>query len=184
MTTQTEIFLVLSALGPDRPGLVAEITEYLTERGANVEDSRMAVLGGEFGVLILVSGTPAQIETVERERGELAAKTGLELLVRRTKSPEDHRRAASVPCLVTAEALDHEGIVSNVSRALHSAGVNIVSLETSTYQAPVTGSPLFRLEARVDLPPNMTIGKLRKAMDAVIEAEDIDIEVRSLIRGG
>src|SRR3954467_3313303 len=93
----TESFLVLSALGPDRPGLVAEITEYLTERGANVEDSRMAVLGGEFGVLILVSGTPHEIELIERERELLAAKTGLDLLVRRTKSPEDHRRASGVP---------------------------------------------------------------------------------------
>ncbi len=184
MTTQPELFLVLSALGPDRPGLVAEITEYLTERGANVEDSRMAVLGGEFGVLILVSGTPHEIELIERERESLAVKTGLDLLVRRTKSPEDHRRAASVPCLVTAEALDHEGIVHAVSRALHAAGVNIVSLETSAYEAPVTGSPLFRLEARVDLPPAVTVGKLRKAMDVVAEAENLDIEVRSLMRGG
>jgi glycine cleavage system transcriptional repressor len=184
MTTQTESFLVLSALGPDRPGLVAEITEYLTARGANVEDSRMAVLGGEFGVLVLVSGVPAAIEKIEAERAALTAKTGLELLVRRTKSPEDHRRAASVPCLVTAEALDHEGIVRAVSRALHGAGVNIVSLETSAYQAPVTGSPLFRLEARVDLPANATVSKLRKAMDIVAEAENLDIEVRSLVRGG
>jgi glycine cleavage system transcriptional repressor len=184
MTTPTEIFLALSALGPDRPGLVAEITEYLTERGANVEDSRMAVLGGEFGVLILVSGTAGEIEAIEREKAGLAEKTGLELVLRRTRSPEDHRRAASIPCLVTAEALDHEGIVRAVSRALHGAGVNIVSLETSAYEAPVTGSPLFRLEARVDLPAQVTVGKLRKAMDAVAEAENLDIEVRSLVRGG
>lgn len=184
MTTQPELFLVLSALGPDRPGLVAEITEYLTERGANVEDSRMAVLGGEFGVLILVSGAPAEIDAIERDKAALVEKTGLEILLRRTKSPEDHRRAASVPYLVTAEALDHEGIVRAVSRALHGAGVNIVSLETSAYQAPVTGSPLFRLEARVDLPSSVTVGTLRKAMDAVAEAENLDIEVRSLVRGG
>lgn len=184
MTTPTELFLVLSGLGPDRPGLVAEVTEYLTTRGANVEDSRMAVLGGEFGVLVLVSGEPAEIEAIERDRARLGEKTGLELLLRRTKSPEDHRRAASVPCLVTAEALDHEGIVHAVSRALHGAGVNIISLETSAYEAPVTGSPLFRMEARVDLPPMVTVGKLRKAMDVVAEAENLDIEVRSLMRGG
>jgi glycine cleavage system transcriptional repressor len=184
MTTPTEIFLVLSALGPDRPGLVAEITEYLTERGANVEDSRMAVLGGEFGVLILVSGTLEKIEAIERDKATLMETTGTELLLRRTKSPEDHRRAASIPCLVTAEALDHEGIVRAVARALHGAGVNIVSLETSAYQAPVTGSPLFRLEARVDLPAQVTVAKLRKAMDAVAEEENLDIEVRSLVRGG
>jgi glycine cleavage system transcriptional repressor len=184
MTTPTEIFLVLSALGPDRPGLVAEITEYLTKRGANVEDSRMAVLGGEFGVLVLVSGAPEEVAAVERDRAALAEKTGLELLLRRTKSPEEHRRAVSLPCVVTAEALDHEGIVHAVSRALHGVGVNIVSLETSAYQAPDTGTPLFRLEARIDLPPEITVEQLRKALDVVAEDENLDIEVRSPTPGG
>ncbi len=181
MTTQSEIFLVLSALGPDRPGLVAEVTHYLTERGGNVEDSRMAVLGAEFGILLLVSGTEAEVGAIERDLAELGAKTGLGIVPRRTKSPEDHRRASSIPCLVTAEAIDHEGIVRAVSRALHGAGVNIVSLETAAYEAPVTGSPLFRLSARVDLPPGVTVNKLRKAMEALAEAENLDVEVRSLM---
>ncbi|APR87197.1 Glycine cleavage system transcriptional antiactivator GcvR [Minicystis rosea] len=182
MTTET--FLVLSALGPDRPGLVAEVTEYLTGRGVNVEDSRMAVLGAEFGILVLVSGTPDQIGAVERETDSLAQKTGLGITLRRTKSPEEHRRAAVIPCLVTAEALDQEGIVRAVARALHGVGVNIVSLETSAYEAPVTGSPLFRMEARVDVPQTTGIGKLRKAMDEVAASENLDIDVRSLIAKG
>ncbi len=181
----TETFLVLSALGPDRPGLVAEVTEFLNERGANVEDSRMAVLGAEFGILLLLTGTPQQIAAIERDVPALAARTDLGIVVRRTKSPEDHRRAAVLPCVVTAEAFDHEGIVRAVSRALHAVGVNIVSLETQAYQAPVTGSPLFRLEARIDVPQTTGIAKVRKAMDEVAETENLEIEVRSLIsRGG
>ena len=108
MTTET--FLVLSALGPDRPGLVAEVTEYLTSRGANVEDSRMAVLGGDFGILVLVSGPEGRIAAVEADHEALSETTGLSVMLRRTKSPEEHRRAAVVPCLVTAEAIDQEGI--------------------------------------------------------------------------
>src|SRR4051812_35220233 len=121
MTTET--FLVLSAIGPDRPGLVAEVTEYLTERGANIEDSRMAVLGGDFGLLVLVSGAPERIAAVEQGHEALSDKTGLSVMLRRTKSPEEHRRAAVIPCLVTAEAIDQEGIVRSVSRALHRVGV-------------------------------------------------------------
>lgn len=177
----TETFLVLSALGPDRPGIVAEVTEYLTERGVNIEDSRMAVLGAEFGILVLVSGTTEQIAAVEKDTGALTEKTSLGVTVRRTKSPEEHRRAAVIPVVVTAEAIDQEGIVRAVARALHRVGVNIVSLETSTYEAPVTGSPLFRMEARIDVPQTTGIGKVRKAMDEVAEAENLEIDVRSLI---
>lgn len=179
--TQSEHFLVISALGPDRPGLVADVTDYLSEHGGNVEDSRMAVLGAEFGILLLVSGTDAEIAAIERDLASVTEKTSLAFTSRRTKSPEDHRRAAAIPCVVTAEALDQEGIVRAVSRALVKVGVNIVSLETTAYEAPVTGSPLFRMEARVDIPSGVTVGKVRKAMDEVAEAENLDIDVRSLV---
>ena len=182
--TANEHFLVLSALGPDRPGIVAEVTDYLSERGGNVEDSRMAVLGAEFGILLLVSGTGDEIAAIERDVGKIQETTGLQVLVRRTTSPEQYRRAAVIPCAITAEALDHEGIVRAVSRALSRVGVNIVSLETSAYEAPVTGSPLFRMEARVDIPSGIGIAKVRKAMDEVAEAENLDIDVRSLIGKG
>jgi glycine cleavage system transcriptional repressor len=145
----------------------------------------MAVLGGDFGILVLVSGTPERIAAVEDGHGALSDKTGLSVMLRRTKSPEEHRRAAVVPCLVTAEAIDQEGIVRSVSRALHRVGVNIVSLETTAYEAPVTGSPLFRLEARVDVPQSTGVTRVRKAMEEVATAENLDIDVRSLVaRGG
>jgi glycine cleavage system transcriptional repressor len=183
MTTPT--FLVLSAIGPDRPGLVAELTDFLTDRGTNVEDSRMAVLGGDFGILVLLSGDPDRVAAVERDHEALSEKTGLSLMLRRTKSPEEHRRAEVIPCLVTAEAIDQEGIVRAVARALHGASVNIVSLETTAFDAPVTGSPLFRLEARVDVPRAVGVARVRRAMEDVATSENLDVHVRSLIaRGG
>lgn len=180
----SEQFVVLSVLGPDRPGLVADLTAYVNDREGSVEESRMLILGAEFGVLVLVSGTEPSVARIVDEVAQLKAKTGADVIVRRTKSPEEHRRAPAIPCVVTAEALDQEGIVRAVARALVKVGVNIVSLETTAYEAPVTGSPLFRMEARVDIPPGCTVGKVRKAMDEVAEAENLDIDVRSLVGKG
>jgi glycine cleavage system transcriptional repressor len=179
-----DAYLVMSALGPDRVGLVAEVTDYITAGGGNVEDSRMAVMGGEFGILVLVSASAAEVEALERNVKALEAKTGLSFQTRRTAAPSENRRADLIPCLVTADALDHEGIVLAVTRALHAAGVNIVSLETTAYEAPINGSPLFRMEARVDVPPGITVAKLRRSMEAVAEAENLDIEVRTLVGRG
>jgi glycine cleavage system transcriptional repressor len=175
-------FLVLSALGPDRPGLVAEVTHAITERGANVEDSRMAVFGAEWGMLILVSGNAGQVESIVGHLKDLEKKTGLTITSRKTKSPAEYRRRAVMPYVVTAEALDHEGIVRAVASALHELGVNIVSLETIAYNAPVTGSPLFRLEALIDVPQGLSIGRVRDAMSTVAERENIDVDVRAPAR--
>ena len=174
-------YLVLSALGADRPGLVAEVTDYLAERRVNVEDSRMAILGAEFGVQILVSGAEEAIAEVMADKGVLETRTKLGVLMRRTKGPEEHRRAAVIPCMVTAEALDHEGIVRAVAVAISRMGINIVSLDTTSYNAPVTGSPLFRLEAKIDLPQGVSVAQFRGQMDEVAERESLDIDVRTLV---
>ncbi|MBM3274624.1 MAG: transcriptional regulator [Candidatus Sericytochromatia bacterium] len=180
MATDNRQFLALAALGPDRPGLVADATRFVAERGGNVEDSRMAILGAEFGILLLVSAPDAATGKIESELPELSKVTGLEFQVRRTRSPEDHRREAGIPCVVTAEALDHEGIVQAVSGALHKVGVNIVSLSTEAYEAPITGSPLFRMDARIDIPPGRTVSDIRQALDVVAAKENLDIEARTL----
>lgn len=179
----TERHLVLVALGPDRPGLVAEVTHYVTERGGNIEDSRMATLGAEFGVMMLVSGTGDEIARIKKETGDLEKATGLGLVTRDTKSAEEHRKVLAIPCVIVCDAIDNQGIVRAVSAAIHKMGLNIVSLETTAYEAPVTGSPLFRMEAQCDVPRGVTIAKVRAAMQEVADREGIDVDVRALTRG-
>jgi glycine cleavage system transcriptional repressor len=171
--------LVLTALGPDRPGLVSEVTTFLTERGVNIEDSRMAVLGAEWGMMILVSGDADEVSRVEKDLAALQKQTGLTMAAKPTKSPEEHRRATTRPYVVTVEAMDNEGIVRSVSTALYKTGVNIVSAETSTYEAPITGSPLFRMEAVIDVPQEISAAKLRKAMEELAESENVDVVVKA-----
>ena len=77
-------YLVLTAVGPDRPGLVNEISSLVLAAGANLEDSRMAILGGEFALLILVSGDPKAVTRVEHSAEELGSRLGLRML---TKAP-------------------------------------------------------------------------------------------------
>ncbi|CAN5178359.1 amino acid-binding protein [soil metagenome] len=173
--------LVISALGPDRVGLVADLTAFLGERRANLEDSRMAMLGGEFGMMALVSGTEAAIARVERELTDvLGPKTGASFVTRRTKSPEEHRKGDTFPVLVTAESFDREGITLAITSALETLRVSIVALETTQWSAPFTGAPLFRLEVRADVPRGTTIANVRAAMEAVAVHEHLDVGVKSL----
>lgn len=172
-------FLVLSALGPDRPGLVAELSRYLTERGANIEESRMVTLGGEFGMLVLASGDADTIARVRSDAASLEQKTGASVLLRDTVDPRSLADTRPLPCTVLADALDHEGIVHTLAAALERLDVSIVSLETSSYNAPWTGADLFRFEATCSLPRALLVSDLRKALDEVARAQGIDVEVRS-----
>jgi glycine cleavage system transcriptional repressor len=175
-----EQFVALSALGPDRAGLVAELTEYITTRGGNIEDSRMAILGAEFGILMLISAGADGIARAERDLAQLEAQTGMKIALRKTVDPTQYRKAAARPCEVLAESLDREGIVHSIAATLHKLQVNIVSMQTVAYNAPISGSPLFRLEATVDVPQDLPMSRLREALDALARAENIDVSIRQV----
>ncbi|HEY3266841.1 MAG TPA: ACT domain-containing protein [Armatimonadota bacterium] len=171
-------YVVLSGLGPDRPGIVAKATRYLTERGANVEDSRAAVLGGEFGLMVLASCGDACMEAIVKDVAALEGATGLTFFTRATVSPEEHRRAKALPYRVDVNAMDHEGIVHAVTDALYQAGINIVSLDTEVRNAPVTGAEIFSLVARVDIPEGVALETVRKALTDVARVQGLDVELR------
>ncbi len=171
-------FRVLSALGPDRTGLVSEVTHYLTERGANVEDSRMALLGGEFGLMALVSGSASALSAVESDLRRLEEQTGLSALMRATDGPRAERFAPSVAYSLSASAMDHEGIVRSVSGALSRLGINIVSLNTTAYSAPETGLALFRLDAMLQAPETLSSSEIRNTLDDVAHIENLDFDLR------
>jgi glycine cleavage system transcriptional repressor len=79
--------------------------------------------------------------------------------------------------------MDHPGIVYQLSGILSSLGINIESMETKTYAAPVSGTPIFRLEANISIPTRININSLRERFAAIQKEENIDIEL-SLVHGG
>lgn len=178
MLVTDEKYIAMSGLGSDRPGLVAATTRFLTDHGLNVEDSRAVVLGGEFGLMILASGPAAAVDQVLAQTDALNAATGLAFVTRVTVSPETHRHLRAMPYRVEANALDHEGIAHAVTDALHKAGINIVSLETAVRNAPITGTEVFSLSARVDIPEGVAPASVRAALESVARAQNLDVEMR------
>lgn len=73
--------VVITAVGPDRPGLVDELTAFLLEVGANVADSSMVNLGGQFALLILVQISEDRIATVQADAPDVGRRIGLAVTV-------------------------------------------------------------------------------------------------------
>jgi glycine cleavage system transcriptional repressor len=174
----SEKYLVLTAVGTDRPGIVAEVTALLAERGASVADSRMAVLGGEFALMMLVEAPADRAGGIREEVQAVAERLGLQLLVKDTRSPESHRAGRVRSYEVSVHALDHPGIVHAVTAALQGLGGNIVSLDTTAYEASVTGAPLFRMNLSADFPADVSAARLREVLNQVSEAANADVEVK------
>ncbi|HKA32596.1 MAG TPA: ACT domain-containing protein [Candidatus Binatia bacterium] len=166
--------LILTAVGPDQVGLVEKISEFISRHGCNIEDSKMAVFCGEFAVIILITGAGNTLQRLAGAVRELEAETGLTFSI---KIPAERRPAESMlPYKLTASCMDHPGIVHKISRELSRLGINIESIETKTYAAPVSGTPMFGLEASISVPAKTNVDELRDRFAEIQREENIDID--------
>lgn len=152
-------FLVITAIGADRPGIVDDLSQILLDNNLNIEDSRMSVLGGEFAIILLVSGNAKAIQQVQDQQQSLEQTLQLNLLIKSTAG----RIAAenTIAYEINVEGMDHPGIVNRLARFLSQHSINIEDLETESYPAAHTGTPMFAVDMTVDIPSHLAIDKLK-----------------------
>ncbi|MCW8129401.1 MAG: glycine cleavage system protein R [Planctomycetota bacterium] len=173
-------YAVLTAVGEDKPGLVDSISAYILECGCNLEDSRMAILGGEFAMLILVNGEKSAIEKVLQGAAGVGERAGLAVQARATKAPGGGTaiKLGAIPFEIEAYSMDHPGIVHRIAHYLAERKINVRALETRVSLAPTTGMPLFSLHATVDVPTSAKVAEVRKGLEDICASENIDIEMK------
>jgi glycine cleavage system transcriptional repressor len=173
--------LALSAIGRDRPGIVAAVTAVLLRHGVNIEDSQMAILRGHFAMtLILAPPADADRERLAADLDAIAAELGLEALALRAVEPLEGE--APVPShIVTIYGVDHPGIVHAAARTLAEHGVNITDLNTQLV-AEADEQPLYVLLMEVVIPGAVGVEDVRRALAATAELETVDLSLRELER--
>jgi len=119
----------------------------------------MVVLGGQFAILVLVSGAWNALSKLETQLEPLGAQLGLSIVVKRTRARELSQPV--LPYHVEVVALDHPGIVHNLAKFFSRFGINIEELSTDTYPAPHTGTQMFSVQMEVGVPAKTHIPTLR-----------------------
>jgi glycine cleavage system transcriptional repressor len=152
-------YLAITASGEDQVGLVERFTSRILDAGCNIEESRMAVLGGQFAILMLVSGPWHALTKLEDKTASMGEELGLAIISKRTKFQE--RSKPLVPYRVNVVAMDHPGIVHKLAEFFSRQGINIEELATETYPAPHTGTPMFSVNITIGVPADMHLPTLR-----------------------
>jgi glycine cleavage system transcriptional repressor len=170
--------VVLTAVGPDYPGLVDVVTSFVLESGGNLEDSRMVNLHGQFAMMLLVAGSTDAVAALRDGLPSLQKKAGVHAQLQpATAAPS---AIAALPCRITAWAMDHPGLMKSVSHLLAGLGVNIESAETSLSSAPHTGTPLFTMQMVVSVPGSTPVAELREQLGRLCDDLNIDWSLSAL----
>ncbi|OGF99013.1 MAG: hypothetical protein A3F83_10220 [Candidatus Glassbacteria bacterium RIFCSPLOWO2_12_FULL_58_11] len=167
-------YLVLSGIGPDKPGIARAISGEAYKAGCSIEDSRMAVLGGEFAILVLIGGERQAVELFAGKLKQLESETGLTLSMRYTKARPEFKVEKGVPYHLVVVGMDRTGIVFQVTELLSRHGINIGSLETEASHAPVTGTPMFRMTIAMEVPAEVPLRKVREGLAGLCDQLNMD----------
>ncbi len=168
-------YAILTAIGSDRVGIVDDLTTSILDKDCNIEESRMSVLGGEFAVMLLLSGETSGIQALASEVPDLEKKLDLRVTIKETVAPRTDSRLR--PYLIESVSLDTPGIVHSITSLLRKHSINIEDLETDTTAAPWTGAPMFIMRGRLSIPPSISLATLREELEGLEAEQNLDVKL-------
>ena len=164
----------LLTLGADRPGIVAAITGVLVRHGVNIEDSQMAILQGQFAmVLILAAPEDVSAEELRRDLNEEGRRLGLDAVVVNDVAVTARQRPEPTHA-ITVYGGDHPGIVHGVSAALAAVDANVTNLATRLGGGD---EPVYLMVIEIAAPSSVDPAEVLRA---VADEHSVEIRVESL----
>ena len=170
----------LSAIGRDRPGIVAAVAEALLAHSLNIEDSQATILRGHFTMMLVVA-VPDGVDT-DTLRSDLDAvrdRLGLEALAVSELDEVDPDTEAVPSHIVTVYGADHPGIVHAATSALAERGADITDM-TTKLAGEGAGDALYALMMEIALPEASTADDVVSALSVVAEEQGVEVTVREL----
>jgi glycine cleavage system transcriptional repressor len=171
--------VLLTAVGKDRIGIVDDLSKEILDRSCNIEESRMSLLGGDFAILLLISGPAERLANLLEDKSVLEERLQLTIQMRYTST--SHHTTSAIPYILESSSLDTPGIVHSVSKVLRKYGINITDMETNTESAPMTGAPLFIIKAQLLIPADVSILLLRKELEELELNYNLDLRLRPAV---
>jgi len=168
----------IAAIGRDRPGIVADLSEFVFASGCNLEDASMTMLGNEFATLMLVSGVGKDLGTALSDAArKLEWERRLTIFIRPLEDAPTARPREQGGWILTAKGIDKAGIVAGVARCLADRGVLITDLRGRASPMPESGTPLYTLTLRMSVSAQTDVAELRSALEKVAHRLAVEIEL-------
>ena len=164
--------LVVTVIGPDRPGLVSLLSDRARGFGANWAASRMASLAGQFAGIVHFE-VPAENARALAEALAGLQSAGLRVVI----AESDAKGTPGKRRLVRLELVgqDRPGIMRDLSAALAQRGVSIDELHTEIASAAMSAENLFKVKAALVVPETLSDNDLRRGLEALANEMMVDI---------
>jgi len=167
--------VVITAVGRDKPGIIAALARAVLDLGGNLDDATMTRLHGAFATMVVARLPMGKKEADARAAlAPVAEEMGLTVTVQSV--PDEHQELPP-DTLLTVYGADKPGIVHAVASLLAARGINITDMDTrlaGTAESPVYVMLLEAVAGDLDLTDDLA--GLRRELGVDISARLLDTE--------
>ncbi len=164
--------LVMTVLGPDRPGIVEAVADLVRLHNGNWKESRLAHIQDQFAGIIELSVDENSKQAFLDALPSLYDSHRLQCQVSEGAGGEASGRLVTLECI----GQDRPGIVFAISDLLHEANANVESMDTRYQNAPMSGEQLFCATFKVHLPENVDLNALEEQLSRISQELMLDVQ--------
>lgn len=171
--------LVITAIGEDKPGVVSELTQLVSDCHCNITDSRIAILGNELTFIMLLCGDMAAISRVEHTLPSKGLELDLLTMMKRTASHQQERFDSGYT--LEYRGLDTPGTLSKITRFLAQSGVSICSMKSDTFCVEEQEKEThMSCELEFNVPQDLDIDQFKAEFEVLTQELNIDYIFRRI----
>lgn len=166
--------LVITVIGPDRPGLVSAVSDKAAEFGANWADSLMANLAGQFAGIVHLQVPAKDADPLMAALRDLES-PGMRIAV--AKGTEATGAATTRRLKLDLVGQDRPGIIRSISNQLAQRGISIEKLKTEINSGAMSGEQMFQMNAVLVAPASLNDDDLRSGLEGLANELMVDISL-------
>ncbi len=166
--------IIVTIIGPDRPGLVSAISDQAALFGANWADSLMANLAGQFAGIVHLQVPEQQTETLMDALRKLQS-PGMQITVAKGDAIASSAPTRRVKLDLIGQ--DRPGIIRRISNQLAQHGVSIDKLQTQIVSGAMSGEQMFQMQAQLTVPTTLDNHELQRALEGIANELMVDLEL-------
>lgn len=168
--------LVLTVIADDKPGLVESLAQIIASNSGNWLESSMSQLAGKFAGILRVSVDEERVEQLLEELNGLSSE--IKLVIEKAVDESVDRQSQIIELNLVGN--DRPGIIKEISAAVAALGINVQRLNTECTPAPMSSDALFKAEATLEVPEQVTLEQLQDRLEQL--ADDLIVEIDVLVR--
>jgi glycine cleavage system transcriptional repressor len=160
---------IISAVGGNRPGVVAELTKHIYLSGINVENSCMTLLADYFTLMLHISiAQDSELDSLQEKLRSMEEETEISTRILPVPAMQKGAEDKGKPrYALRIRGEDRSGIIYKTSQFLARRGVNILEMDTHVEEDPHSKSSLFRMYTLIEVPHEVNEERFRNDLETL-----------------